>query len=59
MCVMCVHVCKCVTQVFGDLPNQLPNYSLRMHQVTAAIIRPQIKTIDERRELYNQRCEAA
>jgi dTDP-4-amino-4,6-dideoxygalactose transaminase len=42
-------------EVFGDLPNLLPNYSLRMHQVTAAIIRPQIKTITERREKYNKR----
>lgn len=40
---------------FGDLSNQLPNYSLRMHAVTAAMIRPQIKTIDERREKYNVR----
>jgi len=49
------HITVPSSEVFGDLPNQLPNYSLRMHQVTAAIIRPQIKTIDERRELYNQR----
>lgn len=41
--------------VFGDLPNQLPNYSLRMHAVTAAMIRPQIKTIDERAAKYNAR----
>lgn len=41
--------------VFGDLPNQLPNYSLRMHAVTAAMIRPQITTIDERAEKYNAR----
>jgi dTDP-4-amino-4,6-dideoxygalactose transaminase len=40
---------------FGDLSNQLPNYSLRMHAVTAAMIRPQISTIDERRERYNVR----
>jgi len=40
---------------FGDLVNQLPNYSLRMHAVTAAIVLPQIKTIDERREKYNVR----
>ena len=40
---------------FGDLSNQLPNYSLRMHAVTAAMIRPQIKSIDERREKYNAR----
>jgi dTDP-4-amino-4,6-dideoxygalactose transaminase len=38
-----------------DLANALPNYSLRMHAVTAAIIRPQIGTIDERRDQYNAR----
>jgi dTDP-4-amino-4,6-dideoxygalactose transaminase len=39
----------------ADMSNELPNYSLRMHAVTAAIIRPQINTIDERREQYNAR----
>ena len=38
------------SEVFGDMMNELPNYSLRMHAVTAAIIRPQIATIDARRE---------
>mmetsp|Transcript_9448 Transcript_9448/g.18973 ORF Transcript_9448/g.18973 Transcript_9448/m.18973 type:complete len:214 (+) Transcript_9448:92-733(+) len=38
-----------------DLANTLPNYSLRMHAVTAAILRPQIGTIDARREKYNAR----
>lgn len=34
---------------------QLPNYSLRMHCVSAAMIRPQVDTIDARREKYNSR----
>lgn len=38
-----------------DLANELPNYSLRMHAVTAAMIMPQIATIDERRAKYNER----
>jgi len=42
-------------EVFADLPKQLPNYSLRMSAVSAAIIRPQLKTLDERIEKYNRR----
>jgi len=38
-----------------DLANELPNYSLRMHAVTAAMIMPQIETIDARRAQYNAR----
>lgn len=40
---------------FGDLPKQLPNYSLRMGGLAAAVIRPQILTLDERIEKYNRR----
>jgi len=49
------HITVPDVEVFGDLPNELPNYSLRMHAVTAAIIRPQIATIDERAAKYNKR----
>lgn len=42
-------------EVFGDLPNQIPNYSVRMSALAAAVIRPQILTLDERREKYNKR----
>ena len=42
-------------EYFKDLPNQLPNYSLRMSGLAAAVIRPQIKTLDERIAKYNQR----
>lgn len=42
-------------EVFGDLPKQLPNYSLRMSALAAAVVRPQLKTLDERIEKYNRR----
>jgi len=32
-----------------------PNYSIRMSNLAAAVIRPQIKTLDERIEKYNRR----
>ena len=34
---------------------ELPNYSIRMSNLAAAVIRPQIKTIDERRATYKRR----
>ena len=40
---------------FKDLPVQIPNYSLRMSALAAAVIKPQIKTLDERIEKYNAR----
>ena len=42
-------------EYFKDLPNQIPNYSLRMNGLSAAVIRPQIKTLDERIAKYNKR----
>lgn len=42
-------------EVFGDLPKQLPNYSLRMSALAAAVVRPQLKTLDERIKKYNDR----
>lgn len=44
-------------EVFGDLPKQLPNYSLRMSALAAAVVRPQLKTLDERIKKYNDRYE--
>ena len=44
-------------EVFGDLPKQLPNYSLRMSALAAAVVRPQLKTLDERIKKYNARYE--
>jgi dTDP-4-amino-4,6-dideoxygalactose transaminase len=49
------HITVPPLEVFGDLPNQIPNYSLRMSCLTAAVIRPQIKTLEERVEKYNKR----
>lgn len=40
---------------FGDLPTQLPNYSIRMSNLAAAVIRPQILTLEERVIKYNER----
>jgi len=40
---------------FANKPVQLPNYSLRMSNLAASVIRPQIKTLEERIEKYNQR----
>jgi len=42
-------------EYFKDYPVTLPNYSLRMSSLAAAVIRPQIATLEERIEKYNQR----
>jgi dTDP-4-amino-4,6-dideoxygalactose transaminase len=42
-------------EYFKDLPKEIPNYSLRMSNLAAAVIRPQILTLDERIEKYNRR----
>lgn len=42
-------------EYFKDLPINIPNYSLRMSNLAAAVIRPQIKTLDERIAKYNER----
>merc|ERR1719445_1378424 len=40
---------------FEGLPVQLPNYSLRMSELAASVIRPQIRTLNERITKYNER----
>eukprot|EP00542_Grammatophora_oceanica_P013306 CAMPEP_0194040304 /NCGR_PEP_ID=MMETSP0009_2-20130614/12320_1 /TAXON_ID=210454 /ORGANISM="Grammatophora oceanica, Strain CCMP 410" /LENGTH=443 /DNA_ID=CAMNT_0038683405 /DNA_START=174 /DNA_END=1505 /DNA_ORIENTATION=+ len=40
---------------FEGLPTSLPNYSLRMSNLAASVIRPQMKTLEPRIELYNKR----
>eukprot|EP00529_Nitzschia_sp_RCC80_P024807 CAMPEP_0113485494 /NCGR_PEP_ID=MMETSP0014_2-20120614/24513_1 /TAXON_ID=2857 /ORGANISM="Nitzschia sp." /LENGTH=448 /DNA_ID=CAMNT_0000379143 /DNA_START=123 /DNA_END=1469 /DNA_ORIENTATION=- /assembly_acc=CAM_ASM_000159 len=40
---------------FEGKPVALPNYSIRMSNLAAAVIRPQIKTLEERIEKYNRR----
>jgi len=42
-------------EVFGNKPTELPNYSIRMSNLAAAVVRPQIKTLDERIAKYNKR----
>lgn len=49
------HVTVPGPEYFKDLPKELPNYSLRMSQLAASVIRPQIKTLDERIQKYNAR----
>jgi dTDP-4-amino-4,6-dideoxygalactose transaminase len=49
------HVTVPEKKYFKDYPTTLPNYSLRMSNLAAAVIKPQIKTLDERIEKYNNR----
>merc|ERR1712038_1535977 len=49
------HVTVPGPEVFGTLPTELPNYSLRMSNLAAAVIRPQVKTLEERIVKYNDR----
>jgi len=49
------HVAVPGPEHFEGLPVQLPNYSLRMSNLAAAVIRPQISTLDERIVKYNKR----
>jgi len=42
-------------EYFEELPIKLPNYSLRMNALAAAVVRPQIDTLGERTEKYNRR----
>lgn len=49
------HVTVPGPEYFRELPIQLPNYSLRMSNIAAAVIRPQIETLDERIVKYNKR----
>jgi dTDP-4-amino-4,6-dideoxygalactose transaminase len=49
------HVTVPSKEYFKDYPTTLPNYSLRMSNLHAAVIRPQLKTLDERIAKYNSR----
>ena len=44
-------------EAFAGLSVKLPNYSLRMSGLLAAVLRPQVKTIDQRAQAYNARYE--
>ena len=49
------HVTVPSKEFFKDYPRTLPNYSLRMSNLAASVIRPQINTLDERIAKYNAR----
>lgn len=49
------HITVPPKEAFKDYPTTIPNYSLRMSNLAAAVVRPQIKTLDERIEKYNRR----
>jgi len=42
---------------FAYLTKQLPNYSLRMSCMCAAVVKPQLKTMEQRISVYNARYE--
>ncbi|KAH8081055.1 aminotransferase [Aureococcus anophagefferens] len=48
---------RCPSQAALDvaMDGSIPNFSLRMHEATAAMLRPQILTIEKRRAVYNER----
>jgi dTDP-4-amino-4,6-dideoxygalactose transaminase len=49
------HVSVPTAEFFKEYPRTIPNYSLRMSNLAAAVIRPQITTLDERISKYNMR----
>lgn len=49
------HIISPPDEVFDRVKKQTPNYSLRMHSLTAAVIRPQILSLEDRIEKYNRR----
>jgi len=51
------HVVAPPKEVFDAVKKETPNYSLRMSDLTATCIRPQINTLNERIEKYNRRYE--
>jgi len=51
------HVVAPPTEVFDAVKKETPNYSLRMSDLTACCVRPQLDTLEERIEAYNQRYE--
>lgn len=49
------HVTVPPREYFQNYPVTLPNYSLRMSNLAASVILPQVATLDERIERYNSR----
>lgn len=51
------HVVAPPKEIFDAVKKETPNYSLRMSDLTACCVRPQIDTLDERIAKYNSRYE--
>jgi dTDP-4-amino-4,6-dideoxygalactose transaminase len=49
------HVTVPPPEYFKDYPVKIPNYSLRMSNLAASVILPQVATLDERISKYNSR----
>ncbi len=49
------HTARPSMEVFESLKTQVPNYSCRMDNLRAAILRPQLKTLDTQCERWNKR----
>merc|ERR1719198_1105360 len=52
------HIIAPSKEVFDRVKKGIPNYSLRMSDLTACCVRPQIDTLEERISIYNNRYEA-
>jgi len=52
------HITVPDSSYFKNLSVEIPNYSIRMSNLAAAVIRPQILTLDERVMKYNERYDA-
>merc|ERR1719267_510448 len=52
------HVVAPPKEVFDAVKKETPNYSLRMSDLTACCVRPQIDTLEERIAVYNARYDA-
>ena len=52
------HVVAPPTEIFDAVKFDTPNYSLRMNDLAAACIRPQIPTLEARIAIYNSRYDA-
>jgi len=52
------HIIAPPREVFDRVKKSIPNYSLRMSDLTACCVRPQIDTLEERIATYNERYEA-
>jgi len=52
------HVRAPPVDIFDAVKKETPNYSLRMSDLTACCVRPQIDTLEERIETYNTRYAA-